>query len=184
MPSVLNNLSYFAQTKYKESNVKKGPKELPGFNLDTINRRLEDRLGPAGQRDFEVNIENEVQFAVAPRRFFSSTWGGNPQETFPTIGKEFKHGLKDFMYPNLLWNPHGPEIPGSAAIFFEPNGFDGPGEDSPDVYRVIVRLKEGPIWLYVGQYVLLGSPSLTKDEWLQQDRKVNSQLSFLRENIN
>lgn len=177
--SVLRHISYIPNIQIKKLKpegvkVKKGPKGLCSLRLDTINDRLEAKLGPAGQRDFDVDIDNEVKFKSVPRQFFSSTWGGNPQETFPTIGKEFlkKHGLDDFMYPNLLWNPHGPEIPGAAAIFFEPNGLDTREEDSDEQYRVIVRLKEGPIWLYVGQYILLSSPPLTRDEWLMQERKV------------
>lgn len=155
--------------------VKKGPKGLCGLRLDTINDRLEAKLGPVDQRDFDVtDIDNEVKFKSAPRQFFSNTWGGNSQETFPSIGKEFlrKHGLDDFMYPNLLWNPHGPEMPGAAAIFFSPNGLAPRKEDSGEQHRVIVRLKEGPIWLYVGQYILLWSPPLTREEWLMQERKV------------
>ena len=153
--------------------IKKGPKALPNFDLNTIDRRLEV-LGPAGERDFAVNIPNEIKFTAVPRQFFSCIWGGNPQETFPIIGAKFleKHGLNDFMYPNLLWNPHGPQIPGCAGLFFEPNGLDSPGEDSPYVHRVIVRLPEGPTWLYVGNYQQISSPALTKDEWLMQAQKV------------
>jgi hypothetical protein len=76
------------------------------------------------------------------------------------------------MYPNLLWNPHGPQVAGCAGLFFEPNGLDTPDDDSTDIHRVIVRLPEGPIWLYVGQYQLILSPSLTKEEWLLQAQKV------------
>ena len=108
--------------------IKKG---LPEFHLDTINRRL-DVLGPPGDRDFDVAIENEVKYTAVPRQFFSSTWGGNPQETFPSISAKFldKHGLNDFMYPNLLWNPHGPQVPGCAGLFFEPNGLDATDDHS------------------------------------------------------
>jgi hypothetical protein len=76
------------------------------------------------------------------------------------------------MYPNLLWNPHGPQVPGCAGLFFEPNGLDA-SDDNPDqIHRVIVRLPEGPVWLYVGNYQLIWAPSLTKEEWLMQAQKV------------
>ncbi|KIM80619.1 hypothetical protein PILCRDRAFT_822359 [Piloderma croceum F 1598] len=163
---------WISQVKNK---AKKGPKALPEFKLDTINERL-DILGPAGQHNFDVPIEDIVKCTAVPRRFFSSTWGGNPQETFPSISDKFlkKHGLNDFMYPNLLWNPHGPQVAGCAGLFFEPNGLDTPNDDSTDIHRVIVRLPEGPIWLYVGQYQLIASPSLTKEEWLLQAQKVRN----------
>jgi hypothetical protein len=55
------------------------------------------------------------------------------------------------MYPNLLWNSHGPQVAGCVSHFFEPNGLNTPDNGSTDIYCVIVHLLEGLIWLYVSQ---------------------------------
>lgn len=85
-----------------------------------------------------------------------------------------KHGLDNWMYPNLLWNPSGPEIPGFPGLFFRADGIDGPGMLNETIYRVIVRLKSGPLWQYVGQYKRIGAPSLTKEEWQIQSVQVSN----------
>jgi hypothetical protein len=148
--------------------MKKNPLE---FDIKTVNKRL-DVLGDA--RYYNVSLEDDLKFQTFPRQFFSSQYGGNGVATFPTIAKEFLdiHGLDDWMFPNLQWNPHGPEIPGYAGLFFEVEGVINPRNDSDSVYRVIVRLHKGPQWQYVGQYVLINVPSLTSDEWKAQSLQV------------
>jgi hypothetical protein len=152
----------------KKFKVKKNARE---FDLKTIDSRL-DVLGPG--RYYEVTLEDDIKHQRFPRRFISDQYGGDCQSTFPRISKKFldQHGLNDWMFPNLLWNPHGPEIPGHAGLFFWSGGIDGPGEDIDTQYRVIVRLQTGPEWQYMGQYIQIGAQSLTKDEWSVQDIKV------------
>lgn len=159
-----------------ETKAKKQPKGYPSFDLDTINRRL-DKLGP--DRNYEVNVPDEIKFTAVPRRFLSDTWGGNTQNTFPSIRKEMllKHGLDDWQYPNSLYNPHCPLNPGFAGLMFSPDGLERPEDDgevkeSPTKWRTIVRLKTEALWQYVGQYVDIPAPSLTQDEWLIQDLRV------------
>lgn len=155
-------------TKANGLKVKKNPRE---FNLDTINRRLE-ALGP--DRNYEVNVPDEIKCTAVPRAFLSNTWGGSTQATFPKIRKEMldKHGLNDWMFPNSEYNPHCPLVPGFAGIMFTPDGLNGPEPDSPAVWRTIVRLVNGAFWAYVGQYIRIGAQSLTKEEWLEQTPKV------------
>ena len=156
-------------TKAKGPKIKKNPRE---FNLDTINRRLE-ALGP--NRNYEVNLPDEIKFRAVPRALFSSNWGGNPQNTFPTIRKEMlaKHGLDDWMFPNSEYNPHCPLVPGYPGIMFSPDGLYGPEPDpqNPEEMRTIVRLRDEAKWGYMGQYIMIGAKSLTKEEWEIQATK-------------
>jgi hypothetical protein len=173
------NLTNFTQQKRTKKNestkIKKNPME---FNLDTINRRL-DALGP--DRNYEVNVPDEIKLAVVPRRFLSDTWGGNTQNTFPKIRREMllKHGLDDWQYPNSLYNPHCPQIPGYAGLMFSPNGLEPSTDDSLEIMRTIVRLTTEPKWQYVGQYIDITAPSLTKEEWLVQHSSVRRLSSAL-----
>lgn len=161
--------------------MKRQPKvkgSLPGFDLDTVNRRL-SVLGPEPQ--YEIQLDDRIKFTSVPRRFLSETWGGNMQKTFPQIRQDMLdiHGLDDWMYPNLLWNPSAPEIPGFPGLFFWADGIDGPGAADEKIYRVIVRLKSGPSWQYIGQYKRIGAPSLTKEEWQLQTVQVSKYSLFV-----
>lgn len=72
----------------------------------------------------------------------------------------------------------GPQIAGAAGLLFEPNGNDCRGDDGDLTdYRVIVRLPDGG-WCYVGQYLLVPSPSLLPEEWLIQPERVSILLSY------
>ena len=108
---------------------------------------------------------------MVSRVFLSSVYGGNQQQTFPTISKEKLdiHGLDDFMYPNLLFNPCAPQMPGAPGLFFRARG--QPAGHWPKVQRVITRI-DSNAWQYVGQYKLSPAPSLTKDEWAAEDPQV------------
>ncbi|KAF7976935.1 hypothetical protein HWV62_5353 [Athelia sp. TMB] len=183
----------------KKLKIKKGPKAIPNFNLDTISKRL-DVLGPPGVRDFHVPVDEAVKAVAPPRAFFSDVFGGNPQETFPTIGKKkaAEHNFRDFAFPHSHYNPvrsqaviavHGskttynllslqalPFVAGAAGLIFSPHGLDQdyPETDSSHVSRLIVRLPDAALWLYVGQYQISKSTSLTQAEWLEQPSKVRS----------
>ena len=66
-------------------------------------------------------------------------------------------------------------IAGAAGLMFSPNGVDNNGTQRANetVRLVITKLPQQPvIWLYVGQYLELPAPSLTRDEWLSQKFKV------------
>jgi len=146
------------------------------FHLDTINRRL-DVLGSESDRTYGVDLPDDIKFTAVPRKFLSDVWGGGTQKTFPPIRKELLavHGLDDWMYPNSKYNPHCPLIPGCAGLMFSPDGLTGTVDlESEQIWRTIVRLIDHAHWQYVGQYIRIGAPSLTKEEWLAQDAKVTS----------
>lgn len=153
--------------------VKKG--EALAFSLDTVRERMQ-RIGI---EPFPIppDIDAAMVDAYFSRWYLCNVYGGSPVDTFPTIRKELldKHGLDDFMYPNLDMNPFGPQIPGSPGLFF---GIATPGEieDSEDIddsraYRVISRLEAGK-WQYQGQYRMAFALPLSPQEWSVQDWKV------------
>ncbi|KZP20324.1 hypothetical protein FIBSPDRAFT_1044963 [Athelia psychrophila] len=156
--------------------IKKGTKAIANFDLDTISRRL-DVLGPPGTRDFHVALDEATKAVAPPRAFFSDTWGGSRQETFPNIGKKMaaQHHFRDFMFPNSNYNPALPFVAGAAGLMFQAPGLDQDiRPENPHISRLIVKLPDAALWLYVGQYQVFNSTSLTQAEWLKQSVKVKS----------
>ncbi|KIJ66701.1 hypothetical protein HYDPIDRAFT_26129 [Hydnomerulius pinastri MD-312] len=126
------------------------------------------RLAIIGYESLDIKLAPDILGATTTREFTSRIWGGNTQALFPTIGKEFTHGLDDFMYTNLLFNPHAPRWPGAPGLLFR---FRDDGPDWPDkIQRVIVRLRTNS-WQYMGQYKMLRAPPLTPEEWNAQAPK-------------
>ncbi|KAG5639141.1 hypothetical protein H0H81_006400 [Sphagnurus paluster] len=151
--------------KLKNPNVKK--KEGRGLSMDTVR----DRLLTVGLDLYPIPLDKAIQDVTVTRKFLSAQYGGNTQATFPDIRKELleEHGLDDFMYPNLDFNPHAPEMPGAPGLFFAAIG--RPADDWPQINRVITRISSG-IWQYQGQYKMTPVESLTKEEWAAQKYKV------------
>jgi len=131
------------------------------------------RLALIGHETYDVGLDLHLRDVTTTRSFTSRKWGGNTQSTFPKIGEDFlaQHGLDDFMYLNLLFNPHAPRWPGAPGLFFASSAAGGEAGAWPTVQRVVVRLKTNT-WLYVGQYRCTPAPSLTTDEWKSQALKV------------
>jgi len=132
-----------------------------------------DRLNGIGREPYPIPLEHSIASVMVSRDFLSSVYGGNQQQTFPSIAQEKidVHGLHDFMYPNLLFNPCAPQIPGAPGLFFEAPGH--PAGDWPKVQRVITRI-DSNAWHYLGQYKLSPAPSLTKEEWANEQPQVRN----------
>ena len=145
----------------------KKPKNLT-LGVDTVF----ERITAIGHELYPIILEKAISDISFSREFISHIYGGNTQQTFPQIKRErlASHGLNDFMFPNLSFNPHAPQLPGSPGLFFTTGDSDNPGE-WPTVQRVISRIKSGE-WLYVGQYKLAPVAPLTKEEWATQDNGV------------
>ncbi|KZP20326.1 hypothetical protein FIBSPDRAFT_742515, partial [Athelia psychrophila] len=126
---------------------------------------------------FHVALDEAIKAVAPPRAFFSATWGGSRQETFPSIGKKMaaQHHFRDFMFPNSHYNPALPFVVGAAGLLFQAHGLDQDyAPENPHISRLIVRLPDAALWLYVGQYQVFNSTSLTQAEWLNQSAKVKS----------
>jgi len=134
-----------------------------------------DRLKSVGREPFPIPLDRSISEVMVTREFLSHHYGGNPQETLPSISAKRVaiHGINDFMFPNLDFNPHAPEVPGAPGLFFEAQGC--PADDWPKVQRVITRIDSGR-WLYIGQYQMTPNPSLTKEEWVEQSILVSLSL--------
>ena len=140
---------------------------------DVVNRRI------APMAPYDVNLDPTITDVTTSRTFTSRQWGGNTQSTFPSIRQDMlaRHGLNDFMYLNLFFNPHTPQWPGAPGLFFDPS-VDWVAHERPGVRRVSVRLKSS-CWLYVGQYQRTPAPSLTIEEWKSQAPKVSTRVMVI-----
>ncbi|KAJ7721343.1 hypothetical protein DFH07DRAFT_784140 [Mycena maculata] len=146
--------------------------EAMGLSLDTVR----ERLRPIGWDMYPIDLEREVLEVTMRRDFISKNYGGNTQWTFPKIKPEtaVRTGKARFMFPNLSYNPHCPEMPGAPGLFFDAYyplpGDDSKGQAPSGAYTLIIRLDSGS-WSYLGEYEKKPAPDLTMEEWKQQSRK-------------
>lgn len=91
--------------------------------------------------------------------------------TFPIISKKKleEHGLDDWGFPSLEFNPHAPQVPGAPGLLYEPEGTVA--EDRSFRKRVFTRLDKEK-WIYVGMYMFAAAESLTLQEFAEQPAKV------------
>jgi len=132
---------------------------------------IKSRLEPIGIKPFKINLSRAELNVMVTRKFMSSVYGGSSEGTFPPIGKEklAEHGMNDFMYLHLDYQPCAPQVPGKCGLWFSTGSRRGNLEG---VYRVITRDLRRSQWQYMGQYHIKPAKSLTKEEWVSQDDKV------------
>lgn len=140
-----------------------------GFSLDTVFRRIDD----LNIKEYPLNLDEGILNATVIREFISNTFGGNPQQTFPSISEENvkKHGYNNFMFLNLDYNPRAPQRAGFPGLFFQCSDTDLKAQWRAPQQRVFVRIASG-MWLYVGQYSLIRAAGLTVAEWKTQTYSV------------
>jgi hypothetical protein len=158
-----------AGTDYNKPVWKVKPKKDEfNFNLDTVFRRIDD----LNVKEYPLNLDEEILNATIIREFISNTYGGNPQQTLPSISKENleRHGYNNFMFLNLDYNPRAPQRAGFPGLFFQCSVLDLRPEWK-EVQRVFVRIATGK-WLYLGQYRLFKAAGLTVAEWRTQSPSV------------
>ncbi|THU89166.1 hypothetical protein K435DRAFT_560385, partial [Dendrothele bispora CBS 962.96] len=117
--------------------------------------------------DLDITTLNTIT-----RDFMSDRYGGSAIACRPTISKEKlrRHGYNDFMYLNMRYHPHAPQVPGAPGLYFRP-GKGRPRDWTENrVYRAFTRLSSG-IWLKMGLYVLGFSEPLSIEEWRRNDMK-------------
>lgn len=116
-------------------------------------------------------VEDSVnKYFLFSRYFFSDRFGGNPVQTFPSIApaKLAEHGIDDWAFPSVEFNPHAPQVPGAPGLFYAPGVR---WKRAAYTKRVIVRLNAGK-WLYVGSYKFNPADPLTVEEYRSQTRHV------------
>ena len=115
------------------------------------------------------------------RAYISHLYGGNPQDVFPPPSRDKVewHGLDDWAFLSLEWNPHAPTRPGCSGLYFTMDSAATCDERATleQVKRTFVRL--GPNrWIYLGQYAFTPGVSLTAALWTEQ--RIQVRASHLR----
>ncbi|KAF8905775.1 hypothetical protein CPB84DRAFT_1676233 [Gymnopilus junonius] len=139
--------------------------------MDLLADTIRDRLKPIGLDLYDITLDRASQEVWVTREFMSATYGGSMQATCPSIGKKLlaRHGLNDFCYLNLDYQPQAPQIPGAPGLFYSTeSGGDWKGDQ-----RVLTRVRPNE-WQYMGMYAIKTCKSLTKEEWASQPPKVRS----------
>src|ERR1700722_3506977 len=128
------------------------------------------RIALIGKDPFKVKCSYRDE--VATRQFFSIHFGGNSIQAFPPIKQSFidRHGHGSYMYLNLDWHPYAPLVPGYPGLYFGSRPKNRVWLD----YRLVIR-QEARKWLYLGQYDVSPTLSLTKEEWRDTPDKVSLQ---------
>ncbi|PIL36411.1 hypothetical protein GSI_00099 [Ganoderma sinense ZZ0214-1] len=127
-------------------------------------------LAPAALRPYPVSLPEPHRSVTVTRDQLKGRFGGNTMETFPrpSAARIAQHGYDNFMCINLLWNPHGPQIPGHGGLFFETTVWPGDpwtaNTKHSAVQVLFTRLAQGK-WLYLGEYELSGATPLSVEQW-------------------
>lgn len=103
------------------------------------------------------------------RELLAKRYGGSSMDTFPgpSAEKLAQHGRGNLMCINLLWNPHAPQVPGHAGLYFDtilPGDPWTARKGHSERQTLFVKIKAGK-WLYLGEYEAHPAPSLTVAQW-------------------
>ena len=114
-----------------------------------------------------ASLRKEIAEFKFNRKYISHLYGGNTQKTFPKPRDEMLelHGLDDWMFLSLDFNPHAPTKPGHSGLFFSEEGRATKTWDT--VERTFVLVGSGK-WLYMGQYKMEPGITLSTDLWKKQ----------------
>ncbi|THU89178.1 hypothetical protein K435DRAFT_865582 [Dendrothele bispora CBS 962.96] len=156
---------------FKNSNSKLTKKEEEMRLSDHV---LHTRLKDIQLDLFPIDLDITTLNTTITRDFMSDRYGGSNIACFPKISKEKirRHGYNDFMYLNMRFHPHAPQVPGAPGLYFRP-GKARPSDTEwteNRVYRLFTRLSSG-IWLKMGLYVIGFSEPLSIEEWKRNDMK-------------
>lgn len=121
-------------------------------------------------------LAREVAECRFNRQYISHLYGGGHQDTNPHPRKNLLewHGLDDWMFLSLDYNPHAPTKPGFSGLLFHAGKAT---DDWTTIQRTFVRLKPKE-WVYMGQYQLKAGPSLTSATWKQQKETVGWEVFY------
>jgi len=119
---------------------------------------------------FLIDLDKFTLDKTISRDFMSDRYGGSNIACFPTIGREKleHHGRDNFMYMNMRYHPHAPQVPGAPGLYFHPGEAGSIEWDT--VQLVFTRLTSGK-WCQMGDYELAYSKPLSAEEWNRPDMK-------------
>ena len=68
---------------------------------------------------FLIDLDKFTLDKTISRDFMSDRYGGSNIACFPTIGREKleHHGRDNFMYMNMRYHPHAPQVPGAPGLY-------------------------------------------------------------------
>ncbi|KAF6743552.1 hypothetical protein DFP72DRAFT_976568 [Ephemerocybe angulata] len=167
-PSAIAGTTKVKSIKSKGSKLK-GKKQAPNFD----EMFFEQRYNAAGipSQLYPIGLDQGAASFEFPRVFFAKIYGGSPRLARPPISPEkfAEHGLDDFLYCNLSYQPESPQVPGARGLRFGVIGTHAPPW-TDGIMRVITRTQTTPqaLWQYQGQYELVPSRSITVEEWARQ----------------
>ncbi|KAI0368405.1 hypothetical protein BV20DRAFT_998653, partial [Pilatotrama ljubarskyi] len=109
---------------------------------------------------YPIPVPPEIANYPLRRDYISNLYGGNIQETAPRPRKDLLewHGLDDWFFLSLDYNPHAPQKPGFSGLFF------GGNHSGVHVERTFVRMAPGR-WVYMGQYRVEPGKALSREAW-------------------
>ncbi|KAK0228165.1 hypothetical protein IW262DRAFT_1490235 [Armillaria fumosa] len=159
-------LAHAKQEDYKKLKKLENPKVKKKKAVMQLSQdSIRARLNPIGLDIFPIPLPWTTANIGVSREFISKYYGGSPQSTFPSIGQKFidLHGDIEYMYLNLEYNPHAPQVPGAPGLFY---GWEA---DGTEIFRLIVCVGRNE-WNYMGEYRMGPCAPLTVEEWNSQDR--------------
>ncbi|KLO17482.1 hypothetical protein SCHPADRAFT_994313 [Schizopora paradoxa] len=157
--------------------VKQAAIRLPD---DSIYNRLRELGSP------RFAISDSIPFSLlsttTTRKELTAQFGGSSYTLLQKIAPERTavHGYKRFLCPMLEMNPHSPQVPGAHGLMFRSGDDDdvfggegGGGKVGSQKELILVGIGEGK-WLYMGDYELQKSDSLSKEEYVSVPLKVRN----------
>ena len=141
-----------------------------------------NRLRGLGSPRFPIpdNIPIALISTTTTRKELTAKFGGSSYSLLQKISPERTavHGYKRFLCPTLEMNPHAPQVPSAHGLMFRSGDDDdvfggdgGGGKVGSQKEIILVGIGEGK-WLYVGDYELQKSDSLSRDQYLSIPLKV------------
>lgn len=150
-----------------------------------------NRLRMLGSPRFALpdRIPSALLSATTTRKELTAQFGGSSYTLLQKIAPERTavHGYKRFLCPMLEMNPHAPQVPGAHGLMFRSGddddvfGGEGGGGKVGSRKEIVLVGIGGGKWLYMGEYELQKSDSLSTQEYLTVPLKVR--LEFLQPQV-
>ena len=143
------------------------PAHIPAHPVENMSLFRGKLVGNSSE--IQRNYRSQWKLVVS-RYFFAQRFGGSFVDTFPRPSAKMlkKHGINDWAFLSLLYNPHAPQVPGAPGLFYV---IGDTHAEAPWTKRIFVRLDDDK-WLYVGQYAFTPVASLTVAEYKLSSPKV------------